>query len=90
MEMAKLGENGSFQMFVADYRRAMKFYRNAVTGLGRTVRGEDERGDSDQYANVLLAPNYLNGKKILSDNYTGMQRLGFLSELEQLVESLAA
>lgn len=88
MELASK-RDWDFSMFVADYRRAMKFYHAAKTGLGRTVKGEEERKWATRYSNNLLAKNYLHGEDVLSDRYSGMQKLEFLSEFESLVEELA-
>lgn len=85
-----VGKNVLFERFVKDYMAACNFYERAVTGIGRSVRGEDE-GMADKYANILLSTNYLDGKDVLPPKaYNGMQKLNVLYQLKPFVEMVMA
>lgn len=85
-----VGKNVLFERFLKDYDNACKFYEAAITGIGKSVAGEDERM-ADKYANVLLSANYLDGKAVLpSSAYNGMQKLNVLYQLRDYIEMVRA
>lgn len=86
MEMHE--KKGTFKMFVADYKKAVAFFKQAQTayrtGTNRTVNGEHETMMAEKYARILESRVYLNCASSFA-GMSAMKRLSIYVNLETMI-----